>query len=227
MLLPPFVAVAIPLSVVKSSLTVSDGSGGLPTAIFSLNDWGLLELDELNNTTSDIRPCIVALHSFKPTWMKEPAQELFATIYDFSNRNLLVYRMRLPSSQSSTCDRKSENIEAGHSGKATATSAMVSHCPLIRLSTKVIPCAALPWAPRSLTNSGRVLGLMPDERAFRCFSLFTDGEQPQSSLQLDDDIPGGMSIATVEPWSSAIAVGMPGRLRVFNLDWHVAHTVKN
>lgn len=215
MLLPSLSILAIPLSVLGQHFAGHDDIQDVPTSEFSLDDWKPLTLTD-PEVSPDTPPCIVAHRSFKPTWIENAAEEIHITIYDFATKRFLAYRVHLTSSLPNASSGPYP-AKIGNEYERKLRPTRERQCPLKLVSMKALPCEALPWAPRSLTNSGRTTGLMPGASAFRCFSLFTEADQPTSTLQLDDDIPDDMSITTVEPWSGKIAVGTLGRLRVYHL----------
>ena len=215
MLLPTFTILAVPLSTLEQHLTGNVDLQDVMTTELSLDDWKPLTLTD-PEVSPDIPPCIVAHRSFKPTWIENATEEIHITIYDFATRRFLAYRLQLASSLANASSGF-YLAEIGNEYERNLRPTQERQCPLKLVSMKVLPCEALPWAPRSLTNSGRTTGLMPGASAFRCFSLFTEADQPTSTLLLDDDIPDDMSITTVEPWSGKIAVGTLGRVRVYHL----------
>lgn len=196
MFLPSLTILAIPLSCLSDYLGITDGLGDWPTARLSTDAWYTMSLPEVSSLDSSIPPCVMAAHTFRPTWIKNAKQEIYITAYNFSQRELVAYRLQL----------------SPPTGPRTDADTFLKI-----VTSKSFPCEALCWAPGTYTNSGRVVGLLPRARSFRCFSLFSEKDQPSGTLQLDEDIPGSMSITTFEPWSGSVAVGTPGRLRIFHL----------
>ena len=89
---------------------------------------------------------------------------------------------------------------------------------LVKSSCETAP--QLPWNARSLANNGHMFS-MGD--SIRCFSLFSaDGArpgQPTKHIFLPRDAVSPRDelvpmITSVEPWSGAIAIGMPNMLKV-------------
>jgi hypothetical protein len=82
----------------------------------------------------------------------------------------------------------------------------------------------LPWNARSLANNGHMFS-MGD--AIRCFTLFSSSEdhqdQPTKHIMLEPNTISPADelmpmITSVEPWSGAIAIGMPKMLKILHFD---------
>ena len=156
---------------------------------------------------TDTGPRILAHHVYKPTWRQAAPTEIFIAAWDWARNHqspprLLSYRLQLKKNECRTDP---------------------SSLPPLQKSLKVLSAnfastPYLPWNARSLSNAGRMFSL---REKLRTFCLFTDEEQPVSTMELDlgsDLWPAGSDvspiISAVEPWSGTIAIGQAGHIRI-------------
>lgn len=185
-------------------------------------EWDPLRL-EVDFEDPDIAPWILADLTFVPSWIPGAPREIFVAAYDNIERKvkqLVSYRMHLPAGNPDSFNGQG-SVEVREDGERCILrhSRGGYHSPLTLISRTVAPATKLPWLPHSLSNAGRMLSI---KDKVLCFSLFIDAEQPVNTLELDEDImPGGSerepTMTSVDPWSGAIVVATPGRVRVFYL----------
>ena len=144
-------------------------------------------------------PWVLALHTFKPTWRGTDAPvEIYVVAYGrVENRMwtkcLLTYNIQLL--------------------PGTDAGIMATGQRLKLVKQSFAPAETVPWNSDCITNNGRMFA----QRAqLLGFSLFSDLPQPCNSIDLGirvnpDEEP---TIASVEPYSGAMAVGTPGRVRI-------------
>lgn len=218
-----FSALAAPLSIVDGQWSTSRNPDHWETVVVKADDWPILNIDAEDTRESSDVPLIFGVHSFKPTWVEGAPTEIYVASFDrkgrrIGNRNIISYRLRLTAEE----PRAEQHETSDPVLHSLSSNTKPKKSPLVLVSVSHVPVSYQPWNPDSFTNAGRMCILM--RNTVRCFSLFpstpsTLKTQPMNWLELDEDI--GMTeedvIMTVEPWSGAIAVGTPGRVRVFYL----------
>ncbi|KAL5532571.1 hypothetical protein ACEPAF_4345 [Sanghuangporus sanghuang] len=174
-----------------------DGSSVLPLPYPRLED-------RIVNRNDGFGPWILAHRVFTPVWKPNPPTEIFIAAYDCG-----------PGGQTPT-RLVSFRLQLSHFHSPDPNSPPIGILSLVKSSCA--QSSQLPWNSRSLSNSGRMFSL---RSKIRCFSLFADTPQPMNELNLSKDIVPCADdiepvISCVEPWSGAIAVGRPGRVKIVN-----------
>ncbi|EJD04895.1 uncharacterized protein FOMMEDRAFT_18615 [Fomitiporia mediterranea MF3/22] len=163
------------------------------------------EHEDPENGSAGFGPWILAHHVFTPTWRQDAPTEMFVVAYmcgpgGQTPMRLVSFRLQLSPSNDSTSE-----------GEGGSLSLVKSSCA---------PIARLPRNPRNVSNAGLMFGL---RRQLQCFSLFNEREQPINSAWLDPEIAPYSdeiepNISSVDPWSGAIAVRMPGMMKILYFD---------
>lgn len=169
-------------------------------------------------------PYIFATHSFESNWLRgSPTEIILAACLsewdadsDEKDRfHLLSYHLRVSREDPS------------------------SPATLSLVNATVSPAPTIAWNPSAMTNNGRILsflesGLHDDTdngdpldpktgkngSSLMQYSLFCDEKQPLRRLMLDREVlsPKTPVLTAADPWTGAIALRTPGRLRVVHLE---------
>ncbi|EJD02480.1 uncharacterized protein FOMMEDRAFT_134996 [Fomitiporia mediterranea MF3/22] len=204
-----FAAIRLPLSALNGKWSKAPDHTSWPHVSVRPSELGSTVLllpypgqeERVINRNDGLGPWILAHRVYKPTWKPNAPTEIFIAAYDFgpggqTPTRLVSFRLQLSRSSSSSPTER-------------VLSLVKSSCA---------QASQLPWNSRSLSNAGRMFSL---RSKIRCFSLFTDATQPMNELNLNKDIVPCADeiepvISSVEPWSGAIAIGMPGMVKVIN-----------
>lgn len=173
-------------------------------------------------------PLIFGVHSFKPTWIRDAPTEIYVASFDrkgYKPTQLVSFRLHLSApAEPHAAPHSATPLPSPTAQDFTSATrkAAAKKNPLTLVSVSRSPMTRLPWNPDSMSNAGRMFTTTVRDKIL-CFSLFpfdptVPEPQPVNSLLLDADIgETDEVVATAEPWSGAIVVGTPGRVRVFYL----------
>ena len=188
------------------------------------DDWSPLILDAYKGDL-DSCPEVLADYSFVPFWIPGASREVFVAAYNAIEcevKQLVSYRMNLPVDSWKTLCTTLTLVRPREEGRHYILSPQDGgyRSPLTLVNKTVAPALRLPWLPHTLSNRGHMISV---KAKANCFSLFIDAKQPVNTLDLDEDIiPNGVekepTMMSVDPWSDAIVVATPGRIRVFYLE---------
>lgn len=217
-----FSALAVPVSTLNGHWTESRDPDEWQTVTVNADDWPVITSGSEYTREMTDPPLIFAVHYFKPTWIRNSPTEIYVATLDrkgYKPTHLVSYRLQL-----STPPEPESLLTSETSHKLIKPSTNFhKKSPLSLVSSSRAPMSRLPWNPDSLSNAGRMFTITVRDKVL-CFSLFPkDPSNPEplpvNALALDTDIGTTDEdvVATVEPWSGAIVVGTPGRVRVFYL----------
>lgn len=195
-----FASVAIPVSALGGHWSASENHENWETVTFNSRQWSVLtEADFNSHVFADFPngPWVLSVHEFKPTWMDNAPSEMFVAACDRIQRkpdNFVVFHLRLRPHEPGSSEERSQSALT-FEGKS------------------IVPATYMPFIRYTLSNAGRLISL---QTKITGSSLFNGASTLQNYLQLDEDVKLDANIS-VEPWSNAIVVGEPGRVRVFYL----------
>ncbi|THH10694.1 hypothetical protein EW145_g1143 [Phellinidium pouzarii] len=211
MKLASFSAVAIPLSALDGHWSQSESFVDWESVSINPDRFTVLPLTfgEDDNTSSNnmFHPTLLAMHSFKPTWIKDAPTEIYVVVYDgvgFASKRFVSYRLQLSQARQSCLsyvpDSEKRRLISPNSASANGSAPY----SLTVVAMECASAAKLPWNENSLSNAGHVY-------------------QPHNTLSLDtiirpEDLDVQPTMLSVEPWSGAIVAGTPGLVRVYYLD---------
>lgn len=196
-----FAAVAIPSTALDKHWSDSEDFRNWETITFDPKEWSLLTEMDFNRTIfSDFPngPWVLSVHEFRPTWTYDSPSELYVAVCDRIERkpeNFIVYHLRLHTDTNRLTPRESSQSRLIFEGKS------------------ILPATYMPFVRNTFSNSGRVLNL---QLGFSASSLFNGSVPQENQLLLNEYVATDANIS-VEPWSNAIIIGEPGRVRVIHL----------
>ena len=146
----------------------------------------------LGLSSPDDEPCwMITSRVFAPTWKKGAHAEMFIVTYNgaWNSPTLLSFRIQLDS---------------------------LNGCLAPRLKNTTRTAASrLPWDSHCISNSGQVFCL---RNALRCFSVFSETQQPVAELDVDLKQHGDCEPAvTVEPWSGTTVAYVERTVVIFRV----------
>lgn len=215
-----FSALAVPLTFLDGRWSKSRNPDDWESVIVKADDWPILNVNTGDTRETLDVPLIFGVHSFKPTWIRNAPTEVYVASFDRKGhklRNIIFYHLQFSAPETMTQE------EPGFGFHVSSSNTSSKKSPFTLVDVLHVPVSHQPWNPDSFSNAGRMCILV--RNTLRCFSLFPSphlsirATQPVNWLELDEDIGAADDdvVMTMEPWSGAIAVGTPGRVRVFYL----------
>ncbi|EJD04781.1 uncharacterized protein FOMMEDRAFT_132672 [Fomitiporia mediterranea MF3/22] len=187
--------VALPLSILDEQWSSASDYRIWNTFVYNLERGSVLTLSPVNNDG----PWMLTTHLFTPTWMENAPAEMY--IVGYGNlwempKVFLTFRVQLYSS-------------------SEGDNTLADRLQLVLKSTTRSSAHHLPWDSHCVSNSGYLVCF---RRNLRCFSLFSEEEQPIAELELDiHETSQGEPVVTVEPWSGALVASTGYTVQVFHL----------
>ncbi|EJD04798.1 uncharacterized protein FOMMEDRAFT_139520 [Fomitiporia mediterranea MF3/22] len=190
-----FSVVALPLSILDVQWSSASDYRIWNTFVYNLERGSVLTLSPVSNDG----PWMLTTHLFTPTWIENAPTEIY--IVGYGNlwempKVFLSFRVQLTSSSEGD-DMPADTLR-----------------PVLKSVTRS-SAHRLPWDSHCVSNSGHVVCF---RRNLRCFSLFSEEEQPMAELELDmHEASQDEPVVTVEPWSGALVASTGNIVQIVHL----------